>query len=173
MNRSIPASALQRTLIMGNSGSGKSWLAEQLSTRLQLPVIDLDLINWEPGGYGKARDRAQVKAQVRELAQADCWIMEGVYGWLMQEAVLQATALIWLDIPVEECLSNIRRRGLRRGGDDAALAELLRWAGEYRERRSNSSYSGHLRVFEQCPPSQRIVLHSREEIGDWLAGLVA
>ncbi|NPE61243.1 hypothetical protein HLB27_09135 [Dickeya dadantii] len=194
MTRSIPASALRRTLIMGNSGSGKSWLAEQLAARLQAPAIDLDLINWEPGGYGQARERELVKAEARELAQAECWIMEGVYGWLMQEVVQQATALIWLDIPVDECLNNIRQRGLRRGGDEAALAELLRWAGEYRERQSNSSFSGHQRVFEQCVPEapsqrmvvpqrmvvsqrmvvpQRIMLHSREDIERFMAGILS
>lgn len=97
--------------------------------------------------------------------------MEGVYGWLMQEVVAQATALIWLDMPVAACLSNIRQRGLRRGGDDAALAELLHWASEYRERQSNSSFSGHLRVFQQCTALHRVVLHSREDIDDFMAGI--
>jgi len=46
---------LQRVLIIGNSGSGKSWLARQLAEKFATPATDLDNLNWEPGGYVKAR----------------------------------------------------------------------------------------------------------------------
>lgn len=36
---------LTRTLIIGNSGSGKSWLAERLASQLQIPWVDLDAIH--------------------------------------------------------------------------------------------------------------------------------
>jgi adenylate kinase family enzyme len=37
----------QRTMIIGNSGAGKSALAESLAASIHVPVIDLDLLNWE------------------------------------------------------------------------------------------------------------------------------
>ena len=43
----------QRTVIIGNSGAGKSALAESLAASIHVPVIDLDLLNWE----GSARVR--------------------------------------------------------------------------------------------------------------------
>lgn len=46
---------LTRTLIIGNSGSGKSWLAERIANRLGSVYVDLDLIHWLPGGYNAAR----------------------------------------------------------------------------------------------------------------------
>ena len=36
----------QRTVIIGNSGAGKSALAESLAALVHVPVIDLDLLNW-------------------------------------------------------------------------------------------------------------------------------
>ena len=40
-------SLIQRTVIIGNSGAGKSALAESLAASIHVPVIDLDLLNWE------------------------------------------------------------------------------------------------------------------------------
>jgi len=49
-------SLIQRTVIIGNSGAGKSALAESLAASIHVPVIDLDLLNWEGNGYGRKRD---------------------------------------------------------------------------------------------------------------------
>ena len=115
-----------RTLILGNSGSGKSWLAFRIAEALGCKAVDLDAIHWEPGSYGVARDKQVAIDMVRQEASGPAWVIEGVFGWLAQEALLRATALIWLDLPVNECLDNIRQRGLRRGGDAAATQLRLR-----------------------------------------------
>jgi adenylate kinase family enzyme len=44
----------QRTVIIGNSGAGKSALAESLAALVRVPVIDLDLLNWEGDDYGRS-----------------------------------------------------------------------------------------------------------------------
>jgi hypothetical protein len=59
----------QRTVIIGNGGSGKSWLAEQLSRNLSVPAIDLDVIHWEPGGYNVMRDKSLAIEMVRRAAE--------------------------------------------------------------------------------------------------------
>ncbi|MCG6220788.1 hypothetical protein [Vibrio diabolicus] len=46
---------MKKILIIGNSGSGKSWLSNQLSRKLQLQEVNLDSIVWEPGGYNQKR----------------------------------------------------------------------------------------------------------------------
>jgi adenylate kinase family enzyme len=44
-----------RIIIIGNSGSGKTWLARQLAEDAPCPVIHLDDIFWEPGGFDKPK----------------------------------------------------------------------------------------------------------------------
>ena len=83
----------QRTVIIGNSGAGKSALAESLAASMHVPVIDLDLLNWEGNGYGRTL----------EVSTQPLWIIEGVYGWLAEVALPRATALIWLDFPWNLC----------------------------------------------------------------------
>jgi adenylate kinase family enzyme len=53
---------LTRTLIIGNSGSGKSWLAQRLAEELRVPWVDLDSIHWLSDEYSIARPRADVLA---------------------------------------------------------------------------------------------------------------
>lgn len=40
---------MQRIMILGQPGAGKSWLARELGARTGLPVIHMDCIHWQPG----------------------------------------------------------------------------------------------------------------------------
>jgi adenylate kinase family enzyme len=159
-----------RTLILGNSGSGKSWLSVRLAEAVGAEATDLDGIHWEPGGYNIARDKHVAIALVRRSADGPTWIIEGVYGWLAQEVTGSATALIWLDLPVDQCIENLQQRGLRRGGDEAAFAALLAWAADYPHRQTSSSLAGHRHVFDSFP-RRKLRCSSRADVEQLLAGL--
>ena len=58
----------QRTVIIGNSGAGKSALAESLAASIHVPVIDLDLLNWEGDDYGRKRDEVDARRMTRQEA---------------------------------------------------------------------------------------------------------
>jgi adenylate kinase family enzyme len=122
---------LRRILIIGNSGSGKSWLAERLGDACSVAPTDLDTIRWIGPGY---RLRREAIAIVRQIAQAEQWIIEGVYGWLAQAALPRVTCLIWLDLPVEGCIANLTERGVRGGGDRASFSALLESTRDYEGR---------------------------------------
>lgn len=134
-----------RWIVVGNSGSGKSTLAERLGKARHLPVYDLDLIHWYPDG--RKRDEADAKARVAEIAATEAWIIEGVYGWLAQVALVRATLLVWLDLPWDECRNGLLARGLRRGMTPNDQKELLAWAGDYWVRTTSSSVTGHERLY--------------------------
>jgi adenylate kinase family enzyme len=157
-----------RILILGNSGSGKSWLSVRLAEAFGTEAIDLDGIHWEAGGYNVARDKhIDIKA-VCQTAARPAWIIEGVYGWLAREVISQANALIWLDMPVDECIANLRQRGVRRGGDEASFAELLAWAADYPQRQTSSSFAGHEGIFASFP-RRKLRLSSRRDVDQLLA----
>ena len=40
---------MRRILIVGNSGGGKSTLAQKLGEKLTLPIVHLDVLFWKPG----------------------------------------------------------------------------------------------------------------------------
>jgi adenylate kinase family enzyme len=134
---------IARTVILGNSGSGKSWLAEEFALLIGNPTTDLDLIHWLPGGFNARRDPGLAIAVARDVAADENWTIEGAYGWLAEQVLPRATALIHLDIDEEECASNVRARGIRRGSDEVAFSELLDWVANYRMRQSANSLAGH------------------------------
>ncbi|MDR8366503.1 adenylate kinase [Pseudomonas sp. JL3] len=158
-----PTLNLTRTLIIGNSGSGKSWLAKRLAEQLQVPWIDLDLIHWISDEHSIPRPRAEALGMARVAASEQCWVIEGVYGWMVSELVEQATLLIWLCLEDEDCVNNIRLRESKRDDNDELLIALLEWAGRYRTREGSSGFVAHQRLFEGFDGS-KLQLMDRAEV---------
>ena len=165
-------SLIQRTVIIGNSGAGKSALAENLAASIHVPVIDLDLLNWEGNGYGRKRDEDAARRMTLEVSTQPLWIIEGVYGWLAEVALLRATALIWLDFPWSLCRAGLLARSPRRGATDQDTVELLKWAETYWNRQTPSSFAGHSRMFANFA-STKFRLETREQATTLLADLRA
>lgn len=159
---------LARTLIFGNGGSGKTWLARRLAEAWQRTVIHLDDLRWEPGNYGVPRDNQAVVNDVIQAGHADQWLMEGVYGWLAKPVLPRATTLVWLDLPEEECLANVKARGIQGNGSPEAFEELIKWISEYRVRDNSSCHKAHSALFASSTAA-KYQLRSRQEIGEFLA----
>ncbi|WP_430244235.1 AAA family ATPase [Neorhizobium sp. DAR64861/K0K2] len=154
----------RRTLIFGNGGTGKTWMARELGAILNRQVIHLDDVRWMPGHYGVARDNQLVFNEVAEAGQADTWVMEGVYGWLAKAVLPRITSLIWIDLPVDECIANVRARGIQGGGSEASFQELINWIREYRGRENSStSYESHYKLFD-AHAGTKVLLKSRSEV---------
>jgi adenylate kinase family enzyme len=94
---------MQRVLVMGASGSGKSTFAQKLSAIMGIPVISLDALFWKPGWIPSAA--ADFDERVTEAMNAPSWIMDGDYlghvGNLRRE---QADTAIWFDLPRVTCM---------------------------------------------------------------------
>lgn len=139
----------RRIFILGNGGSGKTWLAERMAEALGVAAIHLDDIHWEPGHKGIARDRTLRDEMVRAASLRSAWVMEGIYGQLADLVMDRMTTLIWLDLPIEECLTNIRTRGPHKGESPEQFQGLLDWVAEYRTRVKNwNSFEGHQRLLD-------------------------
>jgi adenylate kinase family enzyme len=161
--------AMDRIVIIGNSGSGKSYLAAQLGARLAVPVTHLDQLFWEPGGFTVKRPQARVLRDIERVKQNPRWIAEGVFGELARRFLEDAEALIWLDMDWAICHSNLLQRGSEsdRQPDpqaaEASFQRLLVWASQYWAREDLRSHRGHQAIFDTFPRAKR-ALRSRAEV---------
>ncbi|MCC8975583.1 DNA topology modulation protein [Bradyrhizobium brasilense] len=101
---------MQRVLVMGSSGSGKSTFARRLSAMTGIPAVSIDALFWKPGWVESGRD--EFARRMTEAAQEPRWIMDGNYmrhgaGQLRREL---SDAIIWFDLPRSTCMLGIFRR---------------------------------------------------------------
>jgi adenylate kinase family enzyme len=87
----------KRVLILGPSGAGKSTLARRIGARLGLPVVHLDVFNWNPGWV--QTEAGLFRQRVAEAAAREAWVMDGNYIAHLDLRLPRAEAAIWLDLP--------------------------------------------------------------------------
>ena len=106
---------MHRILVLGSPGSGKSVLADSLGRRLGLPVFHLDAFFWKPGWQAVTREKEV--AIVRQLIQADEWIIDGDSGGTAMHVRLRAAdTIVVLDLPRIVCLWRALKRWLNYHG---------------------------------------------------------
>ncbi len=125
---------MQRVVVFGTTGSGKSWLAERLAGRTGLHLIELDALfwgrNWQPAPLELFRHRVE-----RETS-AESWIVVGNYGQVRDLTWCPADTLIWLDLPLPVVMAQLVRRTIRR----VTTGEEL-WGTGNRETLRNAFFS--------------------------------
>lgn len=106
--------SMQRILIVGICGAGKSTLASALARRLDLPVIHLDREYWQPGWT--MPDRDWWHERVQELVSGDRWVMDGSYASTLPYRLPRADTVIHLDFPRRIAMYRIFKRILHTYG---------------------------------------------------------
>lgn len=168
---------MQRIVILGNGGSGKSTLARLLGDRLNLPVIHLDKLFWEPGWAEP--DAEQFRERVREAVAGDAWVCEGNYARRTFDLRLpRADLVIWLDTPRLTCfrrvllrlLSNPPRPDRAQGCEEKLDVEFLKFVWTFDRGYRQGIEAVRLKVGPQVP-----VLHLRgnRQVRAFLEGLPA
>jgi adenylate kinase family enzyme len=113
---------LERVLIIGCPGSGKSVLTRRLAAATGLPAVHLDRYFFDPGWVEPAPE--VWRARIAALTAAPRWIMDGNYTNTLAMRLAVADTAIFLDFPMCVCLRRVVGRALRslgrRRGDDMA-----------------------------------------------------
>lgn len=160
---------MQRILVIGSPGAGKSTLASRLAGSLGLPLIHLDGEYFGPGWTMPSR--SEWRERVKALAARPAWVMDGNYASTFDIRVPRATAIVWLDLPRWRCLLAVLWRVVKNYGrprPDLGSAgperfdwSFMRWIWSYpRTMRPKTA-----RMLERLGPDQRVyVLRSRSDI---------
>jgi adenylate kinase family enzyme len=156
-----PEESMQRVVILGRGGAGKSALAKQLSNELDLPVIELDSIFWQPGL--RPTPEPQWTEIQRELVTHDRWIIDGDLGPYDSGLELRlgaADTVIVLNFPLWRCVW----RALRRSRENREF-----WLWVYRYRR-NSLPAIREAIATRAPHATVHILHNPRQVRRLLDG---
>lgn len=105
---------MQRVLIIGPCGSGKSTLSGTLGRRLGLPVYHMDQLGWRAGWV--ETDKQELRDRLSAIVATDRWLIEGNYGSTLALRLPRADRIIYLDFPIRLCLWRLLRRTWRYRG---------------------------------------------------------
>jgi adenylate kinase family enzyme len=99
---------MQRILVTGCCGAGKSTFSKKLQSILKLELIHLDQYyhkpNWEKP------EKAEWEKTVNSLVQKPSWIMDGNFSGTMDVRIKSADTIIYLDYPTLKCFWRIIKR---------------------------------------------------------------
>lgn len=100
--------------MIGSGGAGKSTLARELGTVLNLPVYHLDALYWKPGW--QATPRPEWAALQQELVSRERWIIDGNFSNTLPIRIKAADTVVFLDFPRLVCLWGVLKRRIMYAG---------------------------------------------------------
>lgn len=102
---------MNKALIIGCSGAGKSTFARELARITGLPLIHLDRLFWREGWA--ATDPAKWRSITAQLLTQDRWIIDGNFTSTMEQRIAAADVVYFFDMPRWFCLWRLAQRYLQ------------------------------------------------------------
>ena len=106
---------MERVIIIGCGGAGKSTLARALGEKTGIPVIHLDQIWWSPGNWQHLERPAFDERLYEEIAKPR-WIMDGNFNRTIELRLDKCDTVIYLDMNRFICLKNWIGRVIKNWG---------------------------------------------------------
>ena len=104
---------MNRIMVIGCPGSGKSTFSKKLHQITKLPLFHLDMMYWNADKT--VVDKEVFKERLYNTIQLDKWIIDGNYSSTIELRLQACDTVIFLDYPFDVCLEGIRaRKGKKR-----------------------------------------------------------
>ena len=99
---------MQKVIVIGCPGSGKSTFSRALSQITGLPLTHLDMLYWNADKT--TVERSVFIERLSEVLQKDAWIIDGNYGSTMELRMQECDTVFFLDYPADICLQGVKDR---------------------------------------------------------------
>lgn len=167
---------MNRIMILGSAGSGKSTLSQKLGPIYNLPVIHLDKYYWKADWVGTPNE--EWDSIVEDLTMQDQWIIDGNYSRTIDIRMKRANLIIYLDMPRWLCLYRVLKRrviyhkktrpDMNEKCPEKIDLEFLKWVWNYRKRSRGKTLS----KLEQIKnDKQVIIVKNRKQVFELLEKL--
>ena len=166
---------MERIIIIGCGGAGKSTLARKLGEMLDIPVVHLDKLFWKPGWVETTAEEFDALLAM-ELAK-DHWIMDGNFNRTMPERIKRCDTIIYLDFSRFACLTGMLKRiittygtvrpDMGEGCPERIDLDFLKWVWNFNKNKRESYY----KLLNEVENVETIVLKNRSAVKLFLKSL--
>ena len=103
---------MNKIIVIGTTGSGKSTVAKKLSEILNVPHIQLDFLFWKPN-WEQSTDE-EFFSKIEKAIDKPRWVVDGNYNRTNHLTWKEADTVIWIDLPFWLTFYQIFKRSLIR-----------------------------------------------------------
>ena len=160
---------MEKVIIIGCPGSGKSTFARKLKCITDLPLYHLDMMFWN-------KDKTSVSKEIflerlQETMSNSKWIIDGNYGSSMEMRMKACDTVFFLDYPTDVCIEGIEeRKGKPRSdmpwiNDDGTDEDFVFFVRNF----NSESRPKVISLLEKYSSKNIIVFRSRAEAEEYIA----
>ena len=163
-----------KIILVGSSGSGKSWFAKRIAELTNYPLYHLDVEFWQPNWVMPPKEWRIARQQ--EMIIGEQWIIEGNYNSTMELRYVAADLVIFMDINRWVCMwAAARRTGKKRSDLPEYLEEsspfskeflaFCKWIWQY----PKDGRKTVMDLYGKYPNTAFLQVQSRREVRKWLS----
>ena len=166
---------MERIMIIGCGGAGKSTLARSLGEKTGLPVIHLDKLFWKPGWVSLSREEFDLVHQ--GAIEQEKWIIDGNFDRTMAQRMDRCDAVIYLDFSRWACVMGVLKRiittygtvrpDMGEGCPERFSLEFLVWVWNFNKNKREKIY----RLLNETEGVEKIVLKNRRMVKRFLKSI--
>ncbi len=161
---------MNRIIIIGCPGAGKSTFSKLLHKKTKLPIFHLDMLFWNADKTHISQE--EFDERLDKILEKDCFIIDGNYGRTMEQRIKRCDTIFLFDIPRNECIDGVMSRIGKARSDMPWIEEdfdpeFKLWISEFAEKELPRIYS----LLEKYKDKNIIIFNSRSAATEYLKTL--